>query len=495
MAQNFHLTEHHLFQRFNKQILFNVETMLFYEVTPTVSDLVSSLVKNPEGDPVEPLQKKHGRWEIKSAITYLQKERFFRKDDGDHRSVKPILKKRHGIRHLELLVTHRCNMACRYCYGAHGQEEWDRSPYLYGADSGGMTFDTAKKGVDYLFEASGLRKELSIIFFGGEPLLEIGLLGLIVPYIRKKEQDTGKKADLSLSTNGLLLTPKIVDFLAKNRIGCQISIDGPAAIHDKIRLLPSGQGSYDAILPGVKMLIDRRPGKVPARVTAVRELIDLEEVINHLLGLGFGSVHVEPAIGSSGEMGVTNEDVEGIKRQNEALSLFLVESVRNNRFFNYSNLVKHIRHTRVVKERLAYYCGAGRTYFALAQDGGFYPCHRFVGMDEYRMGDVADGIDLTLQKKILNLTVDNRPACRECWARYLCGGGCWKHAVDAHGSLETPEEELSCQIIRHEIECAMAINSELAVSDQDILSTIYEESSEPYLVTEKRGTGNDQKNR
>lgn len=487
MTKNYHLTEHHLFQRFDKQILFNGETMLFYEVTSAVSDLVSSLEKKPEADPVTQLRKKYGRWEIKSAITYLEKEGFFRKSDGDHRSIRPVLKKRHGIRHLELLVTHRCNMACRYCYGAHGQEEWDRGPYLYGAHSGGMSFHTAKKGVDYLFEGSGPRKELSIIFFGGEPLLEIDLLKRIIPYIRGMEKETGKKADLSLSTNGLLLTTETVDFLVKNRISCQVSIDGPAGIHDRTRLLPNGQGSYDAILQGVKRLISRRSGKVPARVTAVRELIDLEEVVSHLLGLGFGSVHVEPAIGSSGEMGVTDVDVEEIKRQNEVLALFLVESVKNNRFFNYSNLVKHIRQTRVVKERLAYYCGAGRTYFALAQDGGFYPCHRFVGMDAYKMGDLDNGMDLTLQKKILSLTIDNRPVCRECWARYLCGGGCWKHAVDAHGNLETPEEKLSCQIIRHEIECAMAINSELAISDQDILSTIYEEASEPYLVTDKGG--------
>jgi uncharacterized protein len=329
---------------------------------------------------------------------------------------------------------------------------------------------------------------LSVIFFGGEPLLEIDLLERIVPYVRGKEKEAGKKVDFSLSTNGLLLSPKVVDFLAKKRIGCQVSIDGPAGTHDRTRVLPNGEGTYNAILPGVKRLISRRPGKVPARVTIAGGLIDLHETVNHLLDLGFGSVHVEPAIGSSGDLEVTQEDVEEIKKQNESLALFLVESVRNNRFFNYSNLVKHIRQTRVVKERLAHYCGAGRTYFALAQDGGFYPCHRFVGMDAYKMGNVNQGIDLTLQKKILSLTIDNRPVCKECWARYLCGGGCWKHAVDAHGSLETPEEKLSCQIIRHEIECAMAINSELAISDQDILSTMYEEGSEPYLVTDKGGT-------
>lgn len=487
MAKEYHLAEHHLFQRLGKLMLFNVETMLFYEINPIVSDLIVCFQKNPHSRIEGWLRGKYARWEIKNAISYLEQEGILRKGEDGNPSPRPVLKRRHGIRHLELLVTHRCNMACRYCYGAHGQEGWNEKPYLYGADSGSMSLATAMKGVDYLFGASGPRKELSVIFFGGEPLLEIGLIERLAPYIRKKEKEMGKKADLSLSTNGLLLTPGVVDFLVRNRIGCQVSIDGPSSIHDRTRVLTNGKGSYESILPGVKRLISRRPGKVPARVTSVRGLIDLQAVINHLFDLGFGSVHVEPAIGSSGDMGVTQDDVEEIKEQNEALALFLVDSVRNNRFFNYSNLVKHIRQTRVVKERLAHYCGAGRTYFALAQDGSLYPCHRFVGMDSYKMGHIDSGVDLALQKTILSLTVDDRPGCRECWARYLCGGGCWKHAVDAHGSLEGSNDELSCRIIKHEIECAMAINSELAVSDQDILSTIYEEASEPYLVTEKGG--------
>ncbi|HQG25262.1 MAG TPA: SPASM domain-containing protein [Syntrophorhabdus sp.] len=488
MMKRYQLAEYHLFQRLGKLILFNVETMLFYEVDPVISDAITCFEQAPDADIPALLRKKYSRWEVKNAISYLEKEGFLTKGDGlRHPYRTPVLTKRRGIRHLELLVTHRCNMACRYCYGIHGQEEWGSAPFLYGANSGSMSFEVAQKGVDYLFEKSGPRKQVSVIFFGGEPLLEIGLLKQIVPYIREKERETGKKADLSLSTNGLLLTPHIVDFLVENRVGCQVSIDGPAAINNRTRLLVNGCGSYDAIIQGVKRLISRRPGKVPARVTTVHNLVDLQGVVDHLLGLGFGSVHIEPAIGSSGDMGVTQDDVERIKGQNEALALFLVESVTKNRFFNYSNLVKHIRQTRVVRERLAYYCGAGRTYFALAQDGGFYPCHRFVGMESYRMGTIESGVDLTLQKKILSLTVDNRPVCKDCWARYLCGGGCWKHAVDAHGTLEGSNDKLSCQIIQHEIECAMAINSELAISDQDILSTMYEEATEPYLITDKGG--------
>ncbi len=487
MQGDYSVAEFHLFSMFDKSILFNVDTMLFYEVSPIVYDIAGLLSDVSHPDPVTSLKNSFSEEEIKHAVAYLMQEGFLLQGTAAASTKRPMLKKRSGIRHLELMVTHACNMRCRYCYGSLSGDGWQEAPHLYGSITSGMSFDTARKGVDFLFSASGGQKDLSVIFFGGEPLLELGLMEKVVSYVKEKEAQTGKTAGLSLSTNGLLLRDKrIIDFLVKNKVGCQISIDGPKGIHDQNRCMPDGGGSYEAIMPGIKGLIAARPGRVPARATVSHSMVDLPAVVEHLLSLNFGSVHIEPAIGNNSDpMMVTAEDVEAIKRQNEAIALFLVKSVRNNRFFNYSNLVKHIRQTRVVRERLAHYCGAGRTYFALSQDGAFYPCHRFVGLDEYRMGDIETGMDLSLQRKILDLTVDNRPGCRDCWARYLCGGGCWKHAVDANGCLEEPDEEVSCELIRHQIECAMAINSELKVEDRDILSEMYEEATEPYLVAEK----------
>lgn len=481
MKTDFHLSEHHLFSMFGKHILFNVGTMLFYEVTPLISDMVT-LLASGQAHPLKALKKKYSKSEIKNALQYMEKEGFIKKTPIVEN--KPALKKRLGIRHLELMVTHGCNMRCRYCYGAHGAEEWETAPHLYGASSKGMPFETARAGVDFLFRASGGRKEVSIVFFGGEPLLEFDLITRLVPYIREKEVETGKKADLSLSTNGLLLSRKVVDFLVRNRIGCQVSIDGPREIQDRNRCLPEGTGSYDLVLPGLKRLVSARPGKVPVRVTMAHGTVRLPEVVEHLLSLGVGSVHVEPDIGSFVETAITEADVEAIKRQNEALALFLVGRVRQNKYFNYANLVKYIRQTRVVRDRSAHYCGAGRTYFSLSQDGAFYPCHRFVGMDAFRMGDLETGMDTRLQKKIVNLTVDDRPECGSCWARYLCGGGCWQHAVERNGSLETPDTRISCEITKHVIECAMAINSELNVSDKDVLSELYDETVEPQMAAD-----------
>lgn len=486
MSAYYRTAEFHLFRMFDKNILFNVDTMLFYEVSPVVYDIASLLADAEHPDPVSSLKNRHPEEDIKNAVAYLIKERFLHQCRPGHTENRPGLVKRSGIRHLELMVTHACNMRCRYCYGSLSADGWQEAPHLYGSGRGGMSLDTAVKGVNYLFEASGKSANLSVVFFGGEPLLELGLMEQVAAHIRKKETETGKRADLSLSTNALLLkNRRAIDFLMKHKVGCQISIDGPKVIHDQGRCLPDGGGSYDAILPGVKGLIAKRPNRVPARATICHNRVDLPGVVEHLLSLGFGSVHMEPARGGYGALMVTRDDVEAIKKQTETIALFLVKSVRNNRFFNYSNLVKYIRQTRVVRERLAHYCGAGRTYFALSQEGAFYPCHRFVGLDEYRMGDIETGMDLSLQRKILDLTVNDRPGCRECWARYLCGGGCWKHAVDANGCLEEPDTEVSCALTRHQIECAMSINSELGVEDKDILGKLYEEATEPYLVPEE----------
>ena len=490
MQTDYHIAEFHCFDRLGKRILFNVETLKAYEVSAAVFDVVSLLNDSVQPDPVGELTGRYPLDQIKAAVAYLIEEGFLFPDSSGCNNPAPVLKKRRGIRHLELMVTHDCPMRCRYCYGASGPDGWEEAPYLYGASEGGMSLETARNGVDFLFAASGPQKELSVIFFGGEPLLAVGLIEDLIPYIQDKEKKTGKKAGLSLSTNGLLLTKKMIDFLTRHRIGCQVSIDGPPKIHDRNRIMADGTGSYENIIDGVKRLLTARPRRTSARATIAHEAVDLPAVAEHLLKLGFGSVHLEPAIGGEEGLRVTPEDVACIKEQNEEMAQFLIKSIQSNRFFNYTNLVRYIRQTRVIRNRQAHYCGAGRTYFALSREGDFYPCHRFVGMEDFRMGSLDTGMDLTLQRRILNLTVDNRPVCRECWARYLCGGGCWKHAVDAHGDLPTPDETVSCELTRHLIECALAVNCELSVSDKDILSDMYEEHTEPYMVTENEEAEN-----
>lgn len=479
------LGEHHLFTRLGATLLYHPRTMLFYEVSPVVERLVKALAADSWEAPGRFRGLRRGSREAAAALAHLEREGFL-ESAAPRGPTPPPLKKRRGFRHLELMVTHGCNLRCRYCYGSDGPATWEGAPHLYGSHRNGMSLETACAGVDFIFTASGEARELSLVFFGGEPLLELPLIREVVRHVRRRERETGKTAALSLSTNGLLLDEDAVAFLVAERIGCQVSIDGPPDVHDRNRVLPGGGGSYERLIPGVRRLIAARPGRVPARVTVAGGGVRMISAVEHLVGLGFGSVHLEPALGRGAAHALAPADLAQIREQEEALAAFLLSSVRRGRIFNYANTVRHIRQSRVVRERQAHHCGAGRTYLTLSQDGFFYPCHRFVGMDGYRMGNLEGGVDLALQERILGLGVDERPRCRACWARYLCGGGCWSNAVGHGGSLEEPDP-LGCEITKHQIECAMAVNARLGIADGEILCDLHEMTAEPHLTSEREG--------
>lgn len=461
VAKESRLAEVHSFQRLGRSILFDVGTLQCYQSTAAVHAVVAVL----RSDPLHwraVLGERVAEPALAAALSALSAAGVLHEAPVAARERRPALPRRAGIRHLELMVTHACNLRCRYCYGNDGHTGWEGAPHLYGAREAGMSWDTARRGVDFLFAASGRAREVSLVFFGGEPLLAFRLIRRVVAHVRERERETGKRVRFSLSTNGVGLTPAVVDFLVAEDIGCQVSIDGPPALHDRNRVLASGRGSYRQVMRGVERLLARRRGRVPARVTVARGEVDLVGTAAHLFALGFGSVHFEPVIGG-GALALDAADLDAFEQQMEVLAETLVEHVRAGRVFDVTNLVRHVRQVHRVEQRLAHFCGAARTYLALGQDGAFYPCHRFVGMPAYRMGDLGSGFDDGMQRRVLALAVDDRPACRRCWARYLCGGGCWKHGVDVHGSLASPDLAVSCRLIKHQIECAMAVNAALKV--------------------------------
>lgn len=462
------LAEHHRFNALGKDILLDVRSMLFYEVNGVVADLVALLETRSFPRAVRVARWRHGRGIVAEALAMLRREGLLHEPGDGIPPPENSLRRARSIRHLELMVTNGCNLACRYCYG--GDAAWESAPALYGGAREPMTPDVARKGIDLLLRECGANRRLSVIFFGGEPLLNFSTIKEAVAYARARERESGRQLDLSLVTNGTLLSDEVIDFVCRHRVGVQVSIDGPKALQDHNRPLRGGQGSFDRLLPGVQRLIARRPGRVPARVTVSRGHVQLRAVVNYLLALGFGSVHVEPAAGDSGPVAVTQADVEEMLRQNRELAALLIERVRAGERFHYSNLVRHVRATHAVDERRFYYCGAARSYLTVATDGALYPCHRFAGLPEFVMGHVDAWLDRTWQRRLLAFDVDSRPGCRDCWARYFCGGGCWKTNHDATGRVEEPDNDVGCRLTRQQIELAMAVNTELGGHACEVLA-------------------------
>lgn len=454
------LAELHVFRKLGRLVLLNVETLRYYSIDPWIADLIRDLATDPAPLTAEALSERYGQSRLRFALRDLVREGIVRDTSlGDNSSPAALpIRKRRGIRNLELMITHGCNLRCSYCYGVTPAGELACSPHLFGAAQAAMPIEVAQAGIDFLYRQCGESQEACVTFFGGEPLLAFDQIQSLVPYILAEASRRKISVKLDLSTNATLLTPPIARFLADNSFICQISIDGTSDAHNAHRRFPAGYGSYQATHDGARLLLEVMPGRVRARLT-VTTATDLIRDTTHLLEMGFQSVQAEPAVGGTGPASLDDAGVKRMIAAENTLAETIITEHLAGRALNYHTIKRRMIETRSIRVRKGFHCGAARTLVALSQDGGFYPCHRFVGIPAFRMGSLTDGFDPAWQERILELSVDLRSGCRECWARYLCGGGCWKHAYDAHGTVERPDTDGSCEIIRNQIECALAMNT------------------------------------
>jgi uncharacterized protein len=104
-------------------------------------------------------------------------------------------------------------------------------------------------------------------------------------------------------------------------------------------------------------------------------------------------------------------------------------------------------------------CGSGTEYLAVTPTGDLYPCHQFVGMEEFKLGTVDEGVTNTCKRcEFENCNIYNKPECGKCWAKFYCSGGCAANAYNAHGDLITPYE-IGCEMQKKRIECAIMIKA------------------------------------
>jgi len=347
---------------------------------------------------------------------------------------------------LVLEVAQDCNLNCSYCYAEAG---------TYGASPCLLTPATACGAVRYLLDNCGDQDQVTLVFFGGEPLLNMQAIKAATREAQIHGEKLGKKVHLSVTTNGTLLDREIVDFLHDNRFSVAVSLDGPRHIHDRNRPDHNGAGTYDEIVTRLALLLDNPPLPVAARVTLEPDQWhSVVEVFDHLTGLGFHEVGIAPVSPVSKALLPTSSEEEALLEGFGELARRFVAHARESRVMPFSNILDllgrlHLGQTKPVS------CGAGYGYMAMDAKGRFFPCHRLAGEADFCSGSLATGIDTDgIDACLGSLNHGREESCSRCWARTLCAGGCHYENHLRENQLGLPRGT-SCKFIRDWLDLGM----------------------------------------
>jgi uncharacterized protein len=412
------------------------------------SDIIDSFRRPGSICKVEPLKEKYGSEAVEHKLDALIKSGKLVPSSSETRehpqSVKATYKP--GI-NLNVNISQHCNMHCKYCYANGG---------TYG-DPSQMNEEIGQKTVDFLFRESMEREEkrLGLNFFGGEPLLNMPLLRKMTGYIREQEKKFDRTVDLSITTNGTLMNEECVRYLDEEKIRVTVSIDGPKAIHDRMRVIRNGDSSYEAVMAGLSLL--KAHGiETTARVTVTPHNVRFSGICKHLLEAGFDTVRFSPASDVTGEFNLRREDFRTLGNELDVIGQDFLEKLFENKKLTLTNFLGPLARVSA-RHRGHSPCDAGSLLVAITTKGDIFPCPRFVEIQEYKLGNIFDGINRKRQEDFMEYAdVDTRDKCKDCWARYICGGECYYLSVIHTGGLKTTSE-VHCHYYRCLAETSLAL--------------------------------------
>ncbi len=388
----------------------------------------------------------------------IENEKLFSKNDYTDLTDE-IKKQNEGvIKALCLHLAHTCNLNCSYCFASQGNYRGKREL---------MSFETGKRALDFLIEHSGSKRNLEVDFFGGEPLMNFEVMKLLIDYARRTEAERGKNFRFTLTTNGMLIDDDVIDFANREMSNVVLSLDGRREVHDRFRVDMHGEGSWDRIVPKFQKLVAAREGKdYYMRGTFTHLNSDFLKDIETMLDLGFTKLSMEPVVCDPDDpLALREDDKTTVFQQYEKLAGLMIRRRREGRPFTFYHYMIDLDGGPCIHKRISG-CGSGTEYMAVTPSGELYPCHQFVGDENFKLGNVWDGVsNVPLRDEFASCNVYARPECEDCWAKFYCSGGCAANAFRASGSI-LGSYKYGCEIFRKRIECAITVEVSRLTDEQ-----------------------------
>lgn len=465
----------HQFRMSGHNYLFNPNNFFCCEIDDVAFEILEDARRGKSLEPVKNFYGEEVVDEIFDELNQLREEGCLSEEDPIYLTVddEPTL----GA--LCLHIAHDCNMNCKYCFASGGN---------YGIGQSLMSRETLDKSLEFFLQQSGAEKNLSVCFFGGEPLLNFNLMKYAVDKI---EQIEDKDVLMTFTTNGTLLSDKVIHFANEHRLEAIVSLDGPEEVHDQMRCFKNGSGTHARCFPRIKKFIESNPNHSRAvRATYTHETLEFAEVARYLVEQGFRHISVEPcALPREHNLRILESDIPKIREEFEQFTSYYLQECRAGRFIDFHLFKSPLMALDTGTKRLKH-CGAGQAYLAVEPSGDLYPCHMFVGMEEYKMGSVYTGIEKPeIAAEFRKCSVQSKEGCQECWCKYLCGGGCAYHSVIS-GSNLLEVGMAHCEFMKSLMETCIMIYCELSNEGliDDFLNFLSGKSSNctPNLIRQPR---------
>ena len=450
----------HKYKLYGYNIVLDVNSGAVHVVDDLFYDLIDGLGEDlPEKCPQELLSRFSDKYPADEILeTYAEivdlhkKDQLFSTDDYDQFAKMMVPS---PVKAMCLHIAHDCNLRCKYCFADTGEYMGHRQL---------MSFEVGKAAIDYLIKHSGGRHNLELDFFGGEPLMNFDVVRQVVEYARSQEKAYNKLFRFTITTNGVLLDDAKIDFINREMSNVVLSIDGRKEVNDRVRSRVDGSGCYDSIMPKFQRLVEKRLGNEPfdqyyVRGTFTKYNKDFANDVLHLNDMGFDQISVEPVVADPKEpYALTEAALPEVFAEYERLAKIMIDRHGSGRDFNFFHFMLDLDQGPCAIKRLRG-CGCGNEYVAVTPDGDVYPCHQFVGHDEWKMGNVFDqSLDFDRKCQFAAATVYGKEDCKNCWAKFYCSGGCNANSMVYCGDILKPFK-LSCELEKKRLECAIMIKA------------------------------------